>query len=435
MRYNQPYGTPEPPLGSYPRYVNGNPTTGTEGSIPPARAFDEDQIEIINVIANVGLTPNHTELDQLWQALQILIARKYITTPITKTVHGVGADFPDLQAAMRWLSEYTITQTGYVTFMVAPGKWVYTATVELNHANMDRVAIQGGALLGATPAPSNFQITGYHSSSDGTQHIIYLRSVYATELAFTGGVNGFLVNRSGCILRYLLITGSQTIAAGYSAGTNGPNQGNGIQLNADILLDGIAIWGFGATGLNCGIHAAKMITGLSFVASYNGWIGVNLRGGEFMAQFNSDVILVSNGVCGIDLWGGWGWFQRVHVRGHGPPNGNGAVQIADGGFLACNVGSVFSNNGHGVLIVGAASFLAQSNGSQGSYFDNNGSFGLYASGTCTVSVEYSSFIGNGTFAVIGNNGANIDAIGCPMNAPWTPAFNTYNTNAGAYMAH
>jgi hypothetical protein len=161
VRYNQPFGTPEPPLGSYPRYINGNPTTGTEGSIPPARSIDEDQIEIVNVIVNAGLTPNHEELDQLWQALMALLAKKYITTNIIKHVHGSGADFVDLHAAMTWLAEYTITNTGYVTFMIAPGKWTYTATVELNHANINRVAIQGGALLGASPTRNSLSVTGY----------------------------------------------------------------------------------------------------------------------------------------------------------------------------------------------------------------------------------------------------------------------------------
>src|SRR5262245_56531387 len=109
MRYNPPFGTPEPPLGQYPRYINGNPVTGTEGSIPPARAFDEDQIEIVTVIQNTynqlaadpsadpavrdSLIPDHNKLHQLWDALQALFKAKYITTHIEKTVHGTGADF------------------------------------------------------------------------------------------------------------------------------------------------------------------------------------------------------------------------------------------------------------------------------------------------------------------------------------------------------
>src|SRR5215831_10784574 len=130
MRYSQPFGTPQPPLGQYPRFINGNPVTGTEGSIPPATAFDEAQIEIVTVIANAGLTPDHGDLTQLWQALMLLFSQRYITTHITKHVHGVGADFTDLNEAMRWLGSYVITPTGYVTFICASGKWTYQSAIE-----------------------------------------------------------------------------------------------------------------------------------------------------------------------------------------------------------------------------------------------------------------------------------------------------------------
>lgn len=53
-------------------YVNGDPATGTEGSVPPAEAWEHPQREILKVITEAGLTPDHTDLTQLWQALQLL---------------------------------------------------------------------------------------------------------------------------------------------------------------------------------------------------------------------------------------------------------------------------------------------------------------------------------------------------------------------------
>src|SRR6202008_1898933 len=112
---------PDPPLGQYPRFINGNPVTGTEGSIPPASAFDETQIELLTVITNAkggagGFPgdptlgdPDHNDLAQLWKALLSLFAQRYITTHITRTIHGAGADFTDLNAAMTWLASYIIT--------------------------------------------------------------------------------------------------------------------------------------------------------------------------------------------------------------------------------------------------------------------------------------------------------------------------------------
>src|SRR5262249_6437362 len=255
-----PLGPPHPPLGNYPRFVNGDPVTGTEGSIPPASAIDEAQIEIVEVIRRTKAgeintlpdplpplnDPDHNDLTQLWQALMQLFAQKWITTPIVKTVHGTGADFTDLNASMKWLSRFMISSTGFVTFMVAPGKWTYNTQVEINHPMSNRIAIQGGALLGATPQPPNVSVTGYHSATDGTNQIIYLRSVHSTELAFTGGVNGFRITTPGCTFRYILVTGSQTAAPATAAD---PFQGNGFVAFEDFWVDGVSIWGFGAFGI------------------------------------------------------------------------------------------------------------------------------------------------------------------------------------------
>ena len=47
MQYNGPFDQPTNPNASY---VNGNPATGTQGSIPPAASIEFDQREIVNVI-------------------------------------------------------------------------------------------------------------------------------------------------------------------------------------------------------------------------------------------------------------------------------------------------------------------------------------------------------------------------------------------------
>ena len=40
-------------------YVNGDPTIGQEGSIPPAAAFEHPQREIVNLIKNATFSPAH----------------------------------------------------------------------------------------------------------------------------------------------------------------------------------------------------------------------------------------------------------------------------------------------------------------------------------------------------------------------------------------
>lgn len=69
MDYNQPYGNPD--LNA--PYVAGNPATGERGSVPHPRGLEATQREIVKVITEAGLTPDHGDNTQLWQAIGILI--------------------------------------------------------------------------------------------------------------------------------------------------------------------------------------------------------------------------------------------------------------------------------------------------------------------------------------------------------------------------
>lgn len=51
-------------------YVNGNPSTGVMGSIPPAESIEYPQREIHNYVNITGLTPTNTDLLQLAKAVQ-----------------------------------------------------------------------------------------------------------------------------------------------------------------------------------------------------------------------------------------------------------------------------------------------------------------------------------------------------------------------------
>lgn len=67
MKYHQPYGISDP-NGAY---INGNPSTGTMGSIPPAASIEFPQREIVNLISDAGLAPpDDADLRQLSKAIQ-----------------------------------------------------------------------------------------------------------------------------------------------------------------------------------------------------------------------------------------------------------------------------------------------------------------------------------------------------------------------------
>src|SRR5262245_42903109 len=66
MQYNQPYGKPpEVTWGDTP-YINGDPSVGRMGSIPPAASIEYPQRELVNFFKDTGLlTPSNADLHQL----------------------------------------------------------------------------------------------------------------------------------------------------------------------------------------------------------------------------------------------------------------------------------------------------------------------------------------------------------------------------------
>jgi hypothetical protein len=66
MQYNQPYGVSDPNAP----YINGNPSTGTAGSIPPAASIEFPQREIVNLITDAGLAASNSDLHQLAKGVQ-----------------------------------------------------------------------------------------------------------------------------------------------------------------------------------------------------------------------------------------------------------------------------------------------------------------------------------------------------------------------------
>lgn len=65
MKYNEPYGDlPDSP------YINGDPSIGRRGSIPPAAAIEFPQRELVQFFTDSGLVPTNDDLRQLSKAVQ-----------------------------------------------------------------------------------------------------------------------------------------------------------------------------------------------------------------------------------------------------------------------------------------------------------------------------------------------------------------------------
>ena len=67
MKYVPPYGITANPDASY---INGDPSIGRQGSIPPAAVFENPQREICNLIANAQQVPADADLQQLTRGVR-----------------------------------------------------------------------------------------------------------------------------------------------------------------------------------------------------------------------------------------------------------------------------------------------------------------------------------------------------------------------------
>lgn len=161
MRYNAPYGVTDADAG----YVNGDPSIGQKGSIPPAAQMEYPQREIINAILSADLTPTNNDLTQLAQAIGVIAARRgvyFVTdTGTANQIVGTVANPPQSFADIRLV---------VVKKMASPNAGAMQANlfglglVALHdHVGDDFAAgvVQGGGIYLLAPNGSNeFRILG-----------------------------------------------------------------------------------------------------------------------------------------------------------------------------------------------------------------------------------------------------------------------------------
>jgi hypothetical protein len=115
VQYNAPYGVSDPNAP----YVNGNPTTGTMGSIPPAASIEFPQREIVGLIGACGFTPDNADLLQLAKAVQSGLLNFAVDTG-TANNYQIAVN-PALLASKpgnRWYVKIANTSTGPSTLNV-----------------------------------------------------------------------------------------------------------------------------------------------------------------------------------------------------------------------------------------------------------------------------------------------------------------------------
>jgi len=342
MQYNAPLD--KLPANPNASYVNGDPAQGLKGSIVSAESVEMDQREVVEVITRAnarGYTdfdnvlcgvPSNSDQQQLRKAIEGFIKAHVspqeswiIDTMITKTVHGSGADFPDLKAAMYWLSFYKITQNGWVHFTIPAGQWTYTQNVHIRHPDLLRVDISGAPLIGAPPTRDDFQWTG-NITTDNTNQYAMLRSKIPTELRFTSGMK---MEVTGATTLYnLLISGDRTQTA--LLAFNGSEHVTGV--------NGVAVHGSGNGGLGVGKDGSLWTATFLTVSGCAG-AGIDIAGGLFLG---SPVVTASNGAQGALIRAGGVISQSAPANTFSAKGNNGDGLFFQSGSAGSFMGGLFS---------------------------------------------------------------------------------------------
>ena len=328
-------------------------------------------------------------------------SRAVIDTAITKTVHGPGADFTDLNAAMAWLNRRRISATGSVTLQVASGvganRFVYASSVNLAHPDGARISILGQTLAGTLPAGPSMSYTGNGAAARATDtgvNLTLLRNFFGSELYFQGGCGIHGVGQIG-LVQDLLLTSDGT------AGADLLGWGSGV-----VTLNRIAAVGSGAMGFNTG-SGSFVITGTCFAiggASHGFGIGA---GGCAITGAGGSIVSMSNALIGVAgfsglLAGNNGQGSTpVYARGNGSDGVTfigGRCSISSASVSRDNGGSGFATNSGRLEAIGTT---ASGNTNHG-YAANGGGFvdALNTTGT-----------GNSGYGYLAQDGGNLRRTG------------------------
>lgn len=177
MKYRQPFDQPSAPNASY---QNANPALGSKGSILDIIAVENLQREVVQIIADFGLTPSDGDLTQLWQALRSILATD------TGTADAVICTLtPALPATPR------IGTRIFVKKMNADN----TGALNITHNGTTYPILDAtGAGLAAGAAPANYLMELVFT---GTAWLFVNRALTATPVSSLTGVSGEGVSVDG----------------------------------------------------------------------------------------------------------------------------------------------------------------------------------------------------------------------------------------------
>jgi hypothetical protein len=203
MDYNQPYGKPPEVVYGDTPYINGNPSTGTPGSIPPAASIEYPQRELVNFFKDNSLTPTNTDLHQLSKGVQAGFMHYAIDAGTKNNLQCVMQPAPD---------KY---YDGMFVFVIPAITNDGPSTVNFNGLGVKNIVRRGGGALVAGDLPANYKSLLLYSAVHSNFEL------YGINF---GGTGGFLPILSANTTWYVNgTTGDDTLYDGTSPTISGPH--------------------------------------------------------------------------------------------------------------------------------------------------------------------------------------------------------------------
>jgi hypothetical protein len=201
MQYNQPYGESDPNAP----YVNGNPSVGLRGSIPPAASIEYPQRELVNFMTDTGLTPSNADLHQLGKSV------------MTGMVHyGVDAGTKNALSVMLTPAPDKYYDGMFVFVVVAVSNDA-AATININGLGVKNIVRRGGGPVQAGDLLQDYKSLLCYSARHGNFEL------YGINFA-AGGGTGFLPVLTANTTWYVNgTTGSDTLYDGTAPTVSGPH--------------------------------------------------------------------------------------------------------------------------------------------------------------------------------------------------------------------
>jgi len=198
MKYNQPYGVSDPNAA----YVNGDPSVGRMGSIPPAESIEYPQREIVAVISDTGITPSNADNTQLAKAIQSGGLNKATDTGTANNLSIVLSPAPDAY------------RDGMAVWVQPANNNTGPAVINVNGLGNKNIIRRGGAVLVSGDLPASYKSLLVYNGSNGNFEL------YGVGFGAGGGPPVLIANSN---LYVNTATGDDALYDGTSATVSGPH--------------------------------------------------------------------------------------------------------------------------------------------------------------------------------------------------------------------